>query len=176
MDVVASSFPKTDGPQGPRPDRQRPLFDVQPFLDLGVCGIALAAVSVDGRPIVGKGVGCVFDGQGLRITARKPANEQLIEAVLRGSPIAATFSQPTTHGSIQYKARSGHTDDPGKTDLLAAQRQRDRFSAELIASAYSTDFTERYTAFAPHELVVVVFRPEESFDQTPGPAAGARLP
>jgi hypothetical protein len=89
--------------------------------------------------------------------------------------VAATFSQPTTHGSVQFKARSARLDDPDREDYLAAQRQRENFSAELVASAYSVEFTERYTAFAPHELVVVEMRPQESFDQTPGPAAGARL-
>lgn len=175
MAHIASSPPDLDETDVAGPGHPTRLVEAEPFLELEVCGIALSAVSFDGRPIAGKGVGCVFDGRCFRITARKPANDKLIEAVFRGSPIAATFSQPTTHGSIQYKARSGRLEDPDKDDYLAAQRQRAKFSAELIASAYSPEFAERYTAFAPHELVVISFSPEETFDQTPGPAAGARL-
>lgn len=150
--------------------------DFQQNSEIDVCGIALAAVTFDGRPIVGKGVGCVVVGRQMRITARRPANEMLIDALLRGSPIAATFSRPTTHGSIQYKATTARVDDAGKDDYLAAQRQRERFAAELLASAYTPEFVERYTAFVPYELIVIEFTPEEKFDQTPGPAAGARIP
>lgn len=158
-----------------RADAGGPAREIEQILELDLCGIALAVVSFDFRPIVGKGVGCVVGDGRLRITTRKPANEKLLEAVQRGSPIAATFSRPTTHGSIQFKARSARLDDPDKEDYLAAQRQRERFSKELISSAYSPEFTERYTAFAPYELVVVEFNPDETFDQTPGPAAGVRL-
>lgn len=152
-----------------------PFCVTEQFLELGVCGIALASVSFDGRPIVGKAVGCVLAGSRLRITARKPANEKLIEAVMRGAPVAATFSQPTTHRSVQYKAGSARLDEPHAEDYAAAERQREKFSAELVASAYSPEFTDRYTAFAPHELVVLELHPDNAFDQTPGPAAGARL-
>ena len=162
-----ASVDRADTPSMPR--------DVEKILELDVCGIALAALSFDGRPVVGKGAGFVFADGRLRITTRRPANESLVEAVLRGSPIAATFSRPTTHGSIQFKARAARLDEPGRNDYLAAERQREKFSTELIQCAYSPEFTERYTAFAPHELVVVEFDPDETFDQTPGPAAGARL-
>lgn len=145
------------------------------ILKLEACGIAVAALSFGRRPLVGKGVGFVFTDGRLRITTRKPSNDKLIEAVLRGSPIAATFSRPTTHGSLQFKARSARLDEPDKDDYLAAERQRERFFSELIECAYPPGFTERYTAFAPHELIVVEFDPDETFDQTPGPAAGARL-
>lgn len=162
-------------PNADRADSYRPSSENEKTLDLAACGIALATVSFDGRPIVGKGAGCVVEGATIRITARKPINEKFLEAVLRGAQVAATFSQPTTHRSIQFKARSGQLDDPTAEDYAAAERQRDMFSAELIACAYAPEFTERYTTFAPHELVVLEIRPDDTFDQTPGPAAGARL-
>ncbi len=175
MSNVETSTFGLDGQGVGRPGGFGPAGDVVTFLDLARCGIALATVSAEGRPVVGKGIGCVVDGDRLRLTLRRSANEALIEAVLLGAPVAATFSQPTTHGSIQFKARTGQLDDPDRADYLAAERQREAFSAELMASAYDTEFTERYTAFAPHELVVVEIVAGESFDQTPGPAAGARL-
>lgn len=173
MGGVANSTSKADGPKRPVSGGETGQAEYYPQLE--TCGIALAGIAADGRPIVGKGSGSRADGHRLRISFRKPSNEQLIEAVRRGSPIAVTFSQPTTHASIQFKARAARIDDPEKEDLLAAQRQRELFSAELIECAYSAEFAEGYTAFAPHELAVLEFTPEESFDQTPGPAAGARL-
>lgn len=163
-------------PEGVEDARTKDLpGDIKQYIELDLCGIALASISADGRPIVGKGSGYVLRDGALRITARKPANEELVEAVLRGAPVAVTFSRPTTHGSVQYKAPTARLDDPVAEDYLAATRQRENFSAELIASAYTPEFTEKYTAFAPHELVVVEIIPETAFDQTPGPAAGARL-
>lgn len=145
------------------------------MLDLSACGIALASVSFDRRPMVAKGVGYVETGAYLRVTLRRPPNERLIEAILRGAPVAVTFSQPTTHRSVQFKARDARLEEPDAEDYAAAERQRGKFSAELLDSAYSAEFTDRYTTFAPHELAVIELRPDDAFDQTPGPAAGARL-
>ena len=175
MSKMASASSNTTPLSDDQADAHSSSQRSEAFVDLDLCGIALATMAFDGRPVVGKCVGFVATNDALRVTLRKSANEKLIGAVQLGSPVAVTFSRPTTHGSIQFKARSARIDEPDRDDFLAAQRQRERFSAELVASAYPPEFSDLYTAYAPHDLLVLEFEPEEVFDQSPGPAAGARL-
>jgi hypothetical protein len=54
------------------------------------------------QPIAGLGLACREEPSGaLRILLRRRGNERLLHAIEDGAPVAVTFSQPTTHRSIQ---------------------------------------------------------------------------
>ena len=162
--IVAGGFPAD------------PILEKLRDFPLEASGIALAAAYPGRGPVVGRGAGVRIDGARVRITLRDLPNRPLIEALTLGAPLAATFSQPTTHRSIQIKAARAEIDpDPGPEDAARAAVQAARFGDELRACAYAPEFVRAYTDFAPHELLVVVFVPERVFDQTPGPGAGAAL-
>lgn len=145
------------------------------FCQSGV-GIALASTDRSGRPVVGRGLSCrvAADGQ-LRIVLRESSNTGLLRAIRDGARIAATFSQPTTHRSIQLKAAGAAIVPVAVADGPAALAQTSAFRAELVAVGYSAAFAAGYTGFEPHDLGTIEFLPEEAFVQTPGPSAGSAL-
>jgi hypothetical protein len=59
-------------------------------------------------------------------------------------------------------------------DVAAAERQAADFAEMLAAVGHPDAFTGPFTALAD-EIVVVAFRPEAAFVQTPGPKAGSAL-
>ena len=145
------------------------------FCTSGV-SIVLASSEGVGRPVVGRGLACRIDDDGrMRIVLRRSSNRTLLQALEGGGRIAATFTQPTTHRSIQVKARGAAVAEPGIADGPAAVSQTLAFRRELVDVGYPDMFAAPYVAFEPHELVALDFLPEQAFVQTPGPSAGSPL-
>lgn len=97
-----------------------------------------------------------------------------IQAVLTpGSPIAVCFNEPHTHRSIQLKGSvvSCELADE-QTDRPAIQTYIDRFAEELELVGLPARITRRMTHWPALRLE---FRPEQIFDQSPGPHAGVAL-
>ncbi|SDB59560.1 hypothetical protein SAMN02982931_04810 [Bauldia litoralis] len=86
-----------------------------------------------------------------------------------------TFTQPSTHRSIQLKADSAVLSTVDATDGAAVAVQTAGLRAELVDDGYSEAFAAAYCAYEPDELAAVDFVPESAFVQTPGPNAGSAL-
>ena len=141
-------------------------------------GVSIVLASCDraGRPVVGRGLACRIDDEGrMRVVLRRPSNHALLDALAGGGRFAATFTQPTTHRSIQIKAQGATVAEPGVADGPAAGAQTLAFRRELVDIGYPDIFAAPYVAFEPHELVALDFLPEQAFVQTPGPSAGSAL-
>ena len=89
--------------------------------------------------------------------------------------MAATFSQPGSHRSIQLKAPAAAAREAEPADAPAADAQSRVFRDLLIAAAYPDAFATTYCSAGGQPLVAIEFVPESAFVQTPGPGAGARL-
>ena len=149
--------------------------DLADFIQSGI-SIIVGSVGPDGRPIAGIGLACTVGAAGrIRLILRQPANAGLLAAIAAGGSLAATFSRPVSHRSIQLKARTARVAPvhPGDEDTVA--RQAERFRLELIAVDHGEALAELYVAHEPGELVALEFLPDRAFVQTPGPGAGARL-
>ena len=150
--------------------------DITAFCVSGV-SIVVAAREVDGRAIAGLAIAARAERPGtLRVILRQPANRSLLAAVEAGSPIAATFSRPRDHRSIQLKAMHGLVLASTAEDLSAAATQAASFRDALVAVGYTPAFAALYAVYAPGELAVLSFMPEQAFVQTPGPGAGGEIP
>jgi hypothetical protein len=137
----------------------------------------LGAQSRTGRPIIGIGMACrVLDMAEVRILLSRNANLPLIEAVLHGSAIAATFSRARDHRSIQLKSPQARIGEVAPDDHCEAARQSAILADELMELGYSRAQAEVYAFCNATDLVALAFRPERVFTQTPGPGAGAELP
>jgi hypothetical protein len=141
-------------------------------------GVSIIAASrgADNRPAIARAAGCRVSRDGRRITLFVSAarGSALLEAVRSTGVIAAVFSQPSTHRTIQLKGSDGAvaTLEPGDAELVA--RYADAFAAELSGLGYSE--VGRAVVWAPlEELLAVAYTPTSAFDQTPGPRAGRRL-
>jgi len=176
---------RTDKPASPEQEIRRsgaPIAEGSPltaeladFLQSGV-SIILGAVGSDGRPVAAVGLACRVDREGVvRVVVRQPATAPVLAAVTAGSAIAATFSRPATHRSIQLKAAEARIVAMVKDDNASAAAQSSTFRQELIGVDHDEVFASLFVAHDPAELLVLTFRPERAFVQTPGPGAGAEL-
>ncbi len=149
--------------------------DLAAFCESGV-SIIVGARAADGWPRAGMALAArVEAGGGVRLVLREPANRALLAAVGRGAGLAATFSRPRDHRSIQLKAAGGRVGPSGPEDAAEAARQAGILCEALQSVGYRAAFARLYCAFRPDELAAIAFRPEAAFVQTPGPGAGSAL-
>ncbi len=149
--------------------------ELRQFCQSGL-SIALGSRAADGLPLSGHALACLIDDSGtVRILLRESANTELLRAVASGARIAATFSEPRTHRSIQLKASSSRRVPVVDGDLVAVAKQCATFASELEFVGYTRQFSSYYCAYRPDEVVAFEFVPEEAFVQTPGPGAGSTL-
>jgi hypothetical protein len=149
--------------------------DIARFCQSGLA-VVMASCDSDSRPVVGRGLACRIDQAGkVRLVLRADSNRELLLAIARSGTIAVTFTQPSTHRSLQLKARGARTTETEPTDGRLAELQTAAFKAELIEDGYWEDFAERYCAFDAGRLAAIEFVPEQAFVQTPGPGAGSPL-
>jgi hypothetical protein len=145
------------------------------FLQGGVTA-TLGARSRTGRPVIGIGMACrVRDMTEVRVLLSRNANLPLIEAVMHGSAIAATFSRARDHRSIQLKSSQARIGEVAPDDHCEAARQSANLADELVELGYSRTQAAVYAFCNATDIVALAFWPERIFTQTPGPGAGAEL-
>lgn len=149
--------------------------DIVAFCESGV-SIALASRDDDGFPLVGRGLACRIDNTGkVRLVLRADCNRGVLLAVERGAGFAATFTQPTTHRSLQLKGIGARSAETNLADRRLAKLQTAILRADLVKDGFWDAFAERYCAFEPNRLAAIEFVPVQAFVQTPGPGAGSPL-
>lgn len=145
------------------------------FCQSGV-SVVIAARSADGKPIAGVAKACRITPEGrMRLFLDEPANRSLLSAFAEGSPVAATFSAPRNHRSIQVKSFAVRQVDLEEGDLGEIARQIKIFAGELVSANYTPRFAAAYTGYRLEEIVAIEFLPDDAFVQTPGPGAGEQL-
>jgi len=143
-------------------------------------GISINAAScAEGRlPRIARATGVRLSEDRCRV-ALLVAGQQyapLLEAVRGSRAIAAVFSFPSTHETIQLKATDAEVQEAVAGDAELAGRYVEAFAAELEQYGYSGEAIRAVLWCDPAELRVIAFTPTAAFLQTPGPRAGARLP
>ncbi|TFL16840.1 hypothetical protein [Jannaschia formosa] len=145
------------------------------FLQSGAHPI-LGTRGADGRPLVGSGTAARVEADGtVRVLAQRLGNGPLLEALAAGAAIAATFSHPRDHRSIQLKARAVTVTPARPDDATEAARQVAVLTDYLLRLGYEPAQARGISAFDADDLVSVEFLPEQVFTQTPGPGAGTEL-
>ena len=150
--------------------------DLVSFCHAGV-DIILGSCMRDGSPICGLALGARLDPRthSVRLILPRPGNAALLEAVGQGAAIAATFTQPTTHKSIQLKGPSARVGTARPEDKQRATEQLGEFCRELIMVGFPEGVARSIFAYDARDLVSLTFTPTEAFVQTPGPDAGNAL-
>jgi len=160
---------KFDSPPSPESGAAR---DPLALLDLGI-GVSIASRDANGLPDLVRALGATRDASGtINVYVSGRDARHVLDNLRDNGAIAVVFSQPTTHRTVQVKA--GHVTIEAATDadvVLVHQRIR-AMAAELERHGYERGFTERMLSFDAADLTLVRLRPEEIFDQTPGPQAG----
>jgi hypothetical protein len=138
------------------------------------CSLIVGTVDASGLPDATRGWGLEVLPGGERVRLLLSSNASTSHDNLRDTgAIALTATHFSTLVSVQLKGKA-----IGVEPATAEDRIRfDRFCAGCVHDLHELDGTpeESIWRIAPPGIVACVFTIEEVFDQTPGPAAGARL-
>lgn len=149
--------------------------ELEAFCQSGL-SVIVAAGGPGLSPVGCLGCGCRIlpDGR-MRLLLPWSGNEELAAVAQRGGRIAATFSQPVTHRSIQVKGSRAAVATPTDEDRQAAVGQREGLRVQLIEVGYPQAFAAAYCRVDPADVVAIDLTLDAAFVQTPGPGAGAEL-
>ncbi len=114
------------------------------------------------------------DGE-ITVYLARPQSRQVLQDIAANGRIAVVFSQPSTHRSIQVKACGAVLREAGPQDHPELARYLAAMEREIELAGFAPELTRAMLACRPEDVVAVTFRPEQAFDQTPGPRAGAAL-
>ena len=125
-----------------------------------------------------RAVGADISADGTRVTVflcRSQSRQLLLDIAATGQ-VAVVFSQPVSHRTVQLKAGRAALRAAGEADLPRLARYLASMEQEIGGVGFDARFVHAMLGFELDDLVAVEFAPEQAFDQTPGPRAGAALP
>jgi hypothetical protein len=127
------------------------------------------------RPSVMRAVGSHVapDGSAITVYVSRRQAGQLIQDVAATGHIAAVFSQPASHKTVQVKASRAVLRNADDTDAPVLARYLASMEHEIQQVGYGPPMTRAMLAHRLEDVVAIQFEPEQAFDQTPGPKAGA---
>jgi hypothetical protein len=138
---------------------------------------ALSSRDAANRPSIAKAAGCRISSDRLRLTLL--VDQQLAADVVRdlraGQPVAAVFSEPATHRTLQVKGLRAEVGAVTPADREHARQHLEATISHLVSLGYEDAGIRTYFAHQPEQLVAVSFVPVAAFEQTPGPGAGRPL-
>lgn len=139
--------------------------------------ISIGARGADNSPSITRGLGVRVSADRRRVTVLVPAQAswQVLEDLRDNGMIAAVFTRPSTHQTLQLKGVDAEVLAAVAEDRTVCAAWQESFVAELLALGYEERFARGVFAGLSDELVAVCFTPDAAFEQTPGPSAGQRL-
>jgi hypothetical protein len=146
------------------------------FVQGGV-SIVVGSRNAQNIPTLVRGVGCRVTANRKMVTVllgRAQAVE-VIESVRATGTVAAAFTWPKTHVSIQLKSSDAKLTQVKPGDVELVQRYADAFVAGLVPLGYAESLIRALVWCDPADLIGLSFSPGEAFLQTPGPHAGEVL-
>lgn len=140
--------------------------------------INVASCAAGRLPRLARATGVRLSEDSSRVSVLVAASQYapLIEAVRASRTVAAVFSFPGTHETIQLKGTDAEVQELAPGDVELAGRYVEAFAAELEQYGYSGEAIRAVLWCDPAELRVIAFTPTAAFLQTPGPRAGTPLP
>ena len=98
---------------------------------------------------------------------------QLLQDIADTGRMAVVFSQPASHRTVQFKARQPRVRPACEADRPVLQRYLAAMEVELAQVDIGVPFARAMFSHELDDVVALDFVPEEAFDQSPGPKAGA---
>lgn len=152
-----------------------PLLDAH-FLAMVAKGVSVIVGSADHAltPSLMRGVGSTVsaDGRDFTVFVSRSQSRQLLQDIATSGRLAAVFSQPSTHLTVQLKARRIRLREATEADRAALARYLQSMEQELSVLGYPPVFARAMLVHRLDDLVGIEFQPEQAFNQTPGQSAG----
>lgn len=141
--------------------------------------ILVAASTVDRRTSVVHAVGCRVrqraDASEVTVLLRPSHSPALLADIRRTGEVAVAFCLPSTHKTLQLKARDARLEPPQPDDPLLVRRLALAFGEDIALLNEPAELGRQLFAGDEGDLIALVFTPLTAFDQTPGPRAGVQL-
>jgi hypothetical protein len=146
------------------------------FMQRGVT-LNVASCGHAGMPSTARALGCRVDagGRKVRLLLSTRQGAEVLAHVAQRGVLAAVFSDPASHRTVQLKARDAVVAAPDVADLHAAARYRASHLLAMVSLGYEQRLLEALLACPDADLAVLEFTPAEAYSQTPGPNAGQDL-
>lgn len=146
------------------------------FMQGGV-SISIGSCDAERNPGVGKALGCWVapDFQSVTIFAAASHSPHMMAALAQTGTIAAVFSEPSTHRTLQVKGRDARIVPARAGDAAIVEAYRTAFVRELQPLGYDELPIRTFLACEASDIVRIQFSPCAAFTQTPGPHAGQPL-
>lgn len=129
------------------------------------------------EPSVARAYGCrvAADRRSITVFLAVAQAEAVIKDLRGGGGIAAVFSRPTSHRTLQLKGSRADIAalEPGDRELM--RRYGKSFAEEVESIGFGASFGTSIMSGCEAEAVAVRFVPIAAFEQTPGPSAGQPL-
>jgi hypothetical protein len=143
----------------------------------GPVSISVASRAAGYAPVLVRCSGCRIAPDRRRVTLYlgKSKSAAVIDAVRATRAVAAVFSLPSSHRSVQLKGADARVGAPAAGDYERLERYVEAFARELEPLGYSGAMARALLWLDRADLVILSFTPSAAFSQTPGPGAGAPL-
>lgn len=160
------------------------MHDAEPIIDAdhatfleGGVGISVAACNNANVPTLVRATGCRVskDRQSVTVFVSASQAAPVIDCIRANGAIAAVFSRPSTHQTVQLKGRDAAIVGLQPDDLQRIAEYRLAFVGQLVPRGYPEQLIRTLFSYPPSDIVGLRFTPTEAFSQTPGPRAGERL-
>jgi hypothetical protein len=146
-------------------------LELMAMIDSGA-GLVVGTASDEGEPRADRAwAAAVLDEQARRVRFVMSADDPAVVRNLEAGSVSLTGAEVVTYQSIQLKGRPVVVEPPTADDIEMARVQ----TATFFDAVHRVDGNplESLWRMLPLQMVAVEMIVEETFDQTPGPAAGA---
>ena len=146
--------------------------------------VSITVASRDKRriPSLCRALACSVDsdastksGSRIQIVLNRSQCQQLLLDVAASQAIAAVFSEPASHRTLQVKGNEIKTAPISDNLLARVNESREHFADAILPLGYSRAFSMHLLSYLPDNLITISFQPQAIFEQSPGPSAGNPL-
>lgn len=150
---------------------------VAEFVTAPAISIAVASRDAQHQAALFKAVACRVSAARDRVTLLVDGQyaQAVVHCLRAGFPIAAVFSAPATHRTLQIKGAFAEVGPVSPADLELARVHGAAIVEHITSLDYPREAVQCYFHYRPEHLVAVHFAPTAAFEQTPGPGAGIAL-
>jgi hypothetical protein len=131
----------------------------------------------DNIPFVVRAIGSRFSSDLLQVTLFFPKADarEMLANIADNGKLAAVFSLPSTHQSLQLKGSDARVARIVKADFELVNSYCRAYVDHLEKLGFFRRAIETMLAFEPNDLCAATFTPSAAFSQTPGPNAGRAI-
>ena len=147
------------------------------FLQIEHLSMVAASRSSKNIPFLARAVGRRFGPDLRQITLffSSADAQDMLERIAGSGMIAAVFSLPSTHQTLQLKGSDARIDKVLKNDVQLVASYRRAVVDQLEELGFARPLIDTMLACEPGDLSAVTFTPSAAFSQTPGPNAGRAI-